>query len=101
NLSTTDANETPVLHDWSVSYTDPAFACESDWSNEESSMQCTAIGNFEPDCDVDWADLAVLVDQWLQSSGTPSADIAPLPDGDGTVNFLDFAVQADNWLEGL
>jgi hypothetical protein len=64
-------------------------------------MQCATTGNFEPDCDVDWADLAVLVDQWLQPPGTPSADIAPLPDGDGTVNFLDFAVQADNWLEGL
>jgi len=37
NLSTTDPAATPILHDWSVTYTN-AF-CESDWSNVESSMQ--------------------------------------------------------------
>jgi V8-like Glu-specific endopeptidase len=100
NLSTTDANNTPVLHNWSVGYTDPAFACESDWSNMESSLQCATPGDFEPDCDVDMADLAVLVDQWLRSPGAPSADIAPPPDGDGTVNFLDFAEFATHWLQG-
>jgi subtilisin-like proprotein convertase family protein len=36
NLSTSDPEVTPVLHDWSVTYTD-AF-CESDWSNVESSV---------------------------------------------------------------
>jgi len=59
------------------------------------------LGDFEPDCDVDWDDLAVLVDQWLQPPGSPSADIAPLPEGDGTVNFLDFAEFAIHWLEGI
>jgi len=35
NLSTDDPEITPVLHDWSVTYTDAS--CESDWSNVESS----------------------------------------------------------------
>lgn len=36
NFSTDNPEVTPVLHDWSVKYTD-AF-CESDWSNVESSV---------------------------------------------------------------
>lgn len=39
NLSTADTNNTPILHNWSVSYTDPALTCESDWSNEVNSTQ--------------------------------------------------------------
>ena len=46
---------------------------------------------------VDLEDLAILAVQWLQSPGTPSADIAPEPP-DNIVNFLDFAVLAGNWL---
>jgi subtilisin-like proprotein convertase family protein len=36
NLSTSDSEATPVLHDWSVTNTDAS--CESDWSNVESSL---------------------------------------------------------------
>jgi subtilisin-like proprotein convertase family protein len=36
NLSTSDPDTTPVLHDWSVMYTDAS--CESEWSNVESSL---------------------------------------------------------------
>ena len=36
NFSTSDSQATPVLHDWSVTYTDAS--CESDWSNVESSL---------------------------------------------------------------
>jgi alpha-tubulin suppressor-like RCC1 family protein len=43
--------------------------------------------------------LAELAGQWLQPPGIPSADIAPPPSGDGIVNFLDFAVLAENWLK--
>jgi subtilisin-like proprotein convertase family protein len=35
NLSTGDPTVSPMLHDWSISYTDAA--CESDWSNVVSS----------------------------------------------------------------
>lgn len=58
-------------------------------------------GDFEPDGDVDFADLMILANQWLQPPGNPSADIAPPPNGDGIVNFLDFAVFAQHWLENV
>jgi hypothetical protein len=58
-------------------------------------------GDFEPDCDVDFADVAVMVEQWLQAPGSPSADIAPPPAGDGIVNFKDFTLLAQYWLEGI
>jgi len=66
------------------------------------TVESTPIpGDFEPDGDVDFADLMILANQWLQPPSTPSADIAPQPNGDGIVNFLDFAILVDNWLEGL
>jgi subtilisin-like proprotein convertase family protein len=36
NLSTSDPEITPVLHDWSITYTDASY--ESEWSNVESSL---------------------------------------------------------------
>ena len=74
---------------------------ESAWSNVESSRQCGTPGDFEPDCDVDWDDLAVFMGQWLQAPGTPSADIAPPPAGDGIVDFYDYSLFAAGWLEGV
>ncbi|MBA7628911.1 hypothetical protein ES703_36408 [subsurface metagenome] len=53
-------------------------------------------GDFEPDGDVDFDDLAVLVAEWLQSGENLLADIYPVG-GDGIVNFLDFAIFAENW----
>ncbi len=55
-------------------------------------------GDFEPDGDIDFADLKELVDHWLQEE--PSVDIAPLPTGDGIVNFKDIALLAEHWLQG-
>lgn len=78
-----------------------SFGVESSWSNVVSSRQCGTPGDFEPDCDVDWADLAVLAGQWLQTPATPSADIAPPPAGDGAVDFIDFAEFARHWLQGI
>jgi len=49
------------------------------------------------DCFVDYNDLKILADQWLQAPGLPSADIAP-EGGDSLVDFLDFAVVAGQWL---
>lgn len=57
-------------------------------------------GDFEPDGDVDLADLKYLTRFWLDSDcQTPGcwckkADL----DKDGTVNMLDFAIIASNWL---
>jgi hypothetical protein len=57
------------------------------------------VGDFEPDGDVDFADLAVLATQWLKNYKRLSADIYPIG-GDGVVNLLDFVVIAEHWLEG-
>ena len=70
----------------------------------EQTTFATAIGlsenpsDINDDGEVDFEDLAVLAEQWLGPPGTPSADIAPQPDGDGTVNLLDFAELASFWL---
>lgn len=46
-------------------------------------------------------DLIAFANQWLLRGATYcSADIAPLPDGDGKVNLLDFAVFVEYWLMG-
>lgn len=60
----------------------------------------TIIGDITGDGKVNYEDLKIMTDQWLQPPGTPSADIAPSPI-DGIVNFLDFAVLAGNWLAGV
>jgi subtilisin family serine protease len=75
------------------------FGIESDWSNVVSSRQCATVGDFQPDCAVDFADLSVLAAQWLLSEPPLSADIAPQPAGDGTVNFLDLAELGVHWME--
>jgi len=41
-------------------------------------------------------DLARLANTWLRYD--PYIDAAPPPDGDGIVNFLDFAILAHYWL---
>ncbi|MCP4707136.1 MAG: fibronectin type III domain-containing protein, partial [Planctomycetes bacterium] len=65
NLSTTDTNYTPTLHDWSISFANPTSTLKSDWSFAESSLQVATPGDFEPDCDVDLADFVVFNAQWL------------------------------------
>lgn len=50
----------------------------------------------------DMAELAVFSEQWLRVGATPAEitplNIAPPPDGDGIVNFIDFAIFANQWL---
>jgi hypothetical protein len=54
-------------------------------------------GDVNDDCKVDFADLKILREQWLQLPGLPSADIWP-SGGDDIINLEDFAVIAENWL---
>jgi hypothetical protein len=57
-------------------------------------------GDFVPDCNVDFDDFDILANQWLQTPGSPSADIAPeVPDG--FVDEMDLAAFVDFWLFGL
>jgi hypothetical protein len=92
NLSTNEPNSTPALHDWSVTYGDPA-GIESDWSNVEISGHIIP-GDFEPDCDVDMDDLIVFTEQWLLKK--LSADVWP-NGGDRVIDLMDFAVFANAW----
>ena len=58
-------------------------------------------GDFNSNCIVDFADFAILANQWQQPPGSPSADIAPEEAPDGFVDGLDLAILCDNWLEGI
>ena len=56
-------------------------------------------GDLNIDGSVDKIDLEAVANQWLGAGGTPDADIAPAPDGDGIVDLMDFATLAQDWLE--
>jgi len=58
-----------------------------------------ACGDLNNSGTVDAVDMQIVANQWLQTPGTPSADVCPWPSGDDTVNLLDLAVLADDWLE--
>jgi len=55
--------------------------------------------DIDEDGDVDFADYAILADQWQQPPGTPSADIAP-PGGNGIVDIYDLDLLVEHWLWG-
>ena len=55
---------------------------------------------------VDMLDLGVIVEAWLSTSSpspspnwNPKADLGPLPNPDGRINFQDFRILAEHWLE--
>jgi hypothetical protein len=54
------------------------------------------VADLSGDCVVNFKDFAILGNQWQQSPGSPSADIA-LPHG--IVDWRDLAVLTDWWLE--
>jgi len=57
-----------------------------------------ALGDFEPDGDVDFTDFAFLADYWMDSGLGPygGADLT----GDGAVDMNDLCEFTGNWLEG-
>lgn len=52
-------------------------------------------GDFEPDGDVDAADLAIVSNNWLQNGSDTTGNI----NGDNIVNFPDFVLLAQNWMK--
>jgi subtilisin family serine protease len=74
----------------------------SDYSNEPwpngGRVNMGAYGNTKEATrsSADFDDLAQLCAYWLEYD--PALDIAPVPVGDGIINFLDFAIFADCWL---
>lgn len=59
----------------------------------------TYLGDINLDGKVNFTDFAVLANQWEESPGYPSADIAP-QGSDFIVDIYDLAVLCDNWLAG-
>jgi hypothetical protein len=53
--------------------------------------------DFNGDGVVDCLDFTTLMDQWMQTSGQLSADIAPGPSGDGIVDMEDLALFVEYW----
>jgi hypothetical protein len=60
-------------------------------------MGLEGSGDIDGDGKVDYTDVYILAEQWLEGPGEPSADIAPAPEGDGIVDWLDFAELAGGW----
>ena len=58
-------------------------------------------GDLNLDGRVDAADLQLMSEEEWLDEGNSRADIFPLPFGDGQVNFIDYAVLANNWLIGV
>ncbi len=68
------------------------------WDNGLPELQPISPGDFEPDGDVDFADLARLTSFWLTDQPEPSVDIgSPGHQADGIINLFDFAIFAENW----
>jgi hypothetical protein len=61
------------------------------------------LGDFDGECDVDFVDYAIIGLAWSTKSGDAqwnlSCDIS-IP-ADNSIDMLDLAVVADNWLAGL
>jgi len=57
-------------------------------------FSCSYFGDFDSDCDIDFADFAILAKQWQLVR--LSSDFGP-DGGDGIVNFLDWATLASGW----
>lgn len=55
--------------------------------------------DIDGDGNVTFKDFGYLASQWSGSPGEPSADIAPLPDGDSIVNEKDLAAFVERWLD--
>jgi hypothetical protein len=56
------------------------------------------LGDFSNDCVVDYADLDVMVDEWLNTV-PPKPALATDLNGDKKVDLKDYAVLAQHWLE--
>jgi hypothetical protein len=82
-----------------VDWKDMMLFCQH-WLEGVNVVSIPKNGDINGDGKADSGDLMILADQWLQPPGDPSADIAPVPDGDGIVDFFDFAELARHGLEG-
>jgi hypothetical protein len=77
----------------------PAF---SDTSYKVFQILCLRPGDFEPDGDVDFDDLAALASSWEMAAGQPfyNPDCDISDPNDGIIDERDLAVFTDYWLAG-
>jgi subtilisin family serine protease len=70
--------------------------------NAQKALRAAALPpDLNLDGLVDSLDLDIMLLQWLKPPAVPSADIEPQPNGDGIVNFFDFATLAEYWQNSL
>jgi hypothetical protein len=65
-------------------------------SADFAKVDYAPVGNPAGDCKIDYQELEIMADYWLM---TPPPDYSIDLNGDGTINFRDFAVLVDMWLE--
>lgn len=68
----------------------------------ETAFEGIVVGDFEPDCDVDFADFGMFASAWLSVEGDGNWDwIYDISEpNDGIIDFIDFSIFTDNWLVG-
>ncbi len=88
----------PAQINWHLIY-EIVDICGIMQQTSSSTIALDSESDITSEGDVNFEDLKVLAEQWLQPPGTPSADLAPQPNGDNIVNFLDFAKLAENWMK--
>ena len=93
NLSSLDSGQSMIANGRLVLRIDQSEQTDINLLNME--IVTYVSGDITGDGLVNIDDLTVLVSQWLQSPGIPSADIAPEPP-DNVVDMLDFAELAEN-----
>lgn len=100
DISVIADNQPTVYVRWGMGPTDSSWRF-SGWNIDDVLLTGdypaapALMGDFEPDCDVDFDDLNLLVSYWLASCGDcQGTDLV----ADGIVNFEDFALFAENWL---
>jgi len=67
--------------------------CNGEETCDTCPQDCGPVGDLTDDCKVNWYDVKVMSEEWLNEG--IKADIY----SDGIVNFRDFALLVDGWLE--
>lgn len=87
--------EADLNHDCWVTLEDLAILT-ANWMVDESKVFAIP-GDIDRNMKVDMTDFRVLTHEWLSSPPEMSADIAPIPVGDGSVNLRDFSALSRYW----
>lgn len=99
--NTSTAQNPSHMYEGSGNYLVSLTVSNSTGSDTKTNSTYIRVGyllvDFNHDGIVDFGDLELLADGWLQAGSV--ADIAPSPNGDGIVDFRDYAILTEYWLE--